>query len=575
MSLFGSLELGKKSLFASQQGQAVSGHNIANVDTEGFSRRELVQAAAKPVDGKGHGVDITKVRRIEDVFTKKKVVKEQNAVGSWETREKILTEAEVLFTDLDGQRLRGELDAFWSSWNAVANEPERETLRRALISKSGSLIEGFKSFNNRFNEIRQNINARLNQEIETVNRLTRHISQLNTQVQQLEHQGLMASDSRDQREKALQELSEIIEIRFFEDTKGNLEIQVANGQSLVHERNFFLLKPILDADDTVNVKLGLVDEIGLTNDITRVVKSGRIKELIEQRDGNIKGYRDKMDELLRELVFNVNLVHSQGTGIDSASHIEDGAYQFNKDELSRPLPVLRTGSFEIKLVDSDNEIQEVLQVDVEAGVDSIQSIVEKINRVADAYEIIDEENGTEAIKKYTKFKAILNNDGSVSLQAGEGNRFIFGKDESGTFALLGLNSFFHSQNGVQDIRLNQALVDQEMKIAAGSDLIPGDNQTALKIVALQKALTMDDHRISFDQFFNNQITDIGLKVQDANKGLTGHKQMLGQYEKIRDSISSVNLDEEMTDMVKYQRAYESSARFLSTIDQMTQTVINM
>ena len=88
MSLFGSLELGKKSLFASQQGQAVSGHNIANVDTEGFSRRELVQAAAKPVDGKGHGVDITKVRRIEDVFTKKKVVKEQNAVGSWETREK-------------------------------------------------------------------------------------------------------------------------------------------------------------------------------------------------------------------------------------------------------------------------------------------------------------------------------------------------------------------------------------------------------------------------------------------------------------------------------------------------------
>ncbi len=78
-----------------------------------------------------------------------------------------------------------------------------------------------------------------------------------------------------------------------------------------------------------------------------------------------------------------------------------------------------------------------------------------------------------------------------------------------------------------------------------------------------------------DQFFNNQITDIGLKVQDASKGLTGHTQMLEQYEKIRDSVSSVNLDEEMTHMVKYQRAYESSAKFLSTIDQMTQTVINM
>jgi len=574
MSLFGSLELGKKSLFASQQGQAIAGHNIANVDTEGFSRQEIVQVAGRPMDGKVHGVDITSVRRIEDAFTKKKIVNEQNSVGSWNTREKLMIEAEVIFTDLDGQRLRGDLNAFWDSWNAVANEPENVTMRRALLSKSGSLIEGFKGFNKRFNELRENINGRLSQEFEDVNQMLRQIAQLNTQVQQLESQDLPANDARDQREKTLQDLSEIIDVRYFEGPSGTLEIQVSDGQQLVHGRNYYKLKPIMDFDDTLNFRVGLGDEIGATNDITDILKGGRIKEYIEQRDGDIKGYRDDINELLQEIVFNVNSIHSQGTGISGAVYFESGAYQFNEREQARPLPFLKTGSFEIKLVDDNNEINELFQIDVDAGVDSIESIVEKLNRAAGAYEIIDEE-GNEAIKDHTKFKASIDEDGSVSFRSGEGNRFIFGEDESGAFALMGLNSFFHSQNGVSDLKLNQELIDNELKIAAGSDLIPGDNQIAQKIAGLQQAATMNGNSISFDQFFNNQITDIGLKVQDANNGLAGHQQMLEQYEKIRDSVSSVNLDEEMTNMVKYQRAYESSAKFLSTIDQMTQTVINM
>ncbi|MBU3916975.1 hypothetical protein KKA14_15695, partial [bacterium] len=92
---------------------------------------------------------------------------------------------------------------------------------------------------------------------------------------------------------------------------------------------------------------------------------------------------------------------------------------------------------------------------------------------------------------------------------------------------------------------------------------------------LQFQATMRDETISFDEFYNSQTTDIGLKVKEAQKGLSAHEQMLGQYEALRDSVSSVNLDEEMTKMIKYQRAYESSAKFLSTVDQMTQTLVNM
>ena len=118
-------------------------------------------------------------------------------------------------------------------------------------------------------------------------------------------------------------------------------------------------------------------------------------------------------------------------------------------------------------------------------------------------------------------------------------------------------------------------MEDEMKIVAGSDLIPGDNNIALQIADLQLKPTMKEETISFDEFYNSQSTDIGLRVQDAQRGVKAHTQMRDQYEALRDSVSSVNLDEEMTKMVKYQRAYESSAKFMGTVDQMTQTLVNM
>ena len=154
-------------------------------------------------------------------------------------------------------------------------------------------------------------------------------------------------------------------------------------------------------------------------------------------------------------------------------------------------------------------------------------------------------------------------------------QFIFGEDETNVMSVLGFNSFFHFEKGAADIVVASDIIDDEMKIAAGSDLIPGDNKIAMEIANLQLKATMNDETMSFDEFYNNQITDIGLKVQDAQRGHNAHSQMLQQYEALRDSVSSVNLDEEMTKMVKYQRAYESSAKFLGTINQMTQTLVNM
>ncbi len=574
MSLFGNFEIGKKALTASQLGQSITGHNIANVDTEGFSRQDVSQAASRPMsDGKGTGVDVKNVRRIQDSFTKQKVVDEETHVGSWETKEKILTEAEIIYTDLEGTRLRGSMDEFWGAWNSVATEPESGTHRKTLLTKGEKLAEDFRSFHRRLTDFNDTLNGRIQAEMLDINQITREIAMLNKQVEQLENKGLPANDARDQREVLLQKLSGKIELRWFEGPRGTLEVQIPNGQHLVHGRKNYELIPFMVAEEKGNVRVSLINPPGIKTDITDVVKTGSLKEMIIQRDESIQGYLDDLNTLARELAFRVNKYHTGGTGINGIKTDVRGAYTFDGESLNNPLPYLESGNLELKILNENSEIEEVISVNVIAGVDTIDSIVEKINRAADGY--ITTEEGQEILKDINKLKAGVNEDGSVSITSGMGKRFIFGKDETNALAALGINCFFHFAQGAGDVTVSQELVEDEMKIVAGSDLVPGDNSIALQIADLQLKATMNEETISFDEFYNSQITDIGLKVQDAQRGVKAHTQMRDQYEALRDSVSSVNLDEEMTKMVKYQRAYESSAKFMGTVDQMTQTLVNM
>lgn len=573
MSLFGSLSLGKKSLSAAQAGQSTTGHNIANVDTDGFSRQQITQAASLPISGRGTGVDVTGVRRMQDEFIKDKVMSEQTKVGSWATRENILTETELIYTDLEGNRLRGALDAFWNAWSSVSNEPESVPFRKALLEKSVSLTRNFRMFNNRLTDMRNSINNRIIKQVEDVNQATREIAQLNKQVQRIEGQGRSANDVRDRRDLLVQQLAEKLNIKTFETSNGSLEVQMTNGMHLVHGRENYALTPTLSAEDNGDVQLNLINPPGIEANVTDQLEGGILHELVFQRDGNIKNFQGNLNEMVSRIASNVNKVHAGGTGINGVKFSEKTAYSYTEEELELPVPNIKSGNLEFKLLNSNNEAEETISIQVEAGIDTLKDVVEKINRAAGAYQT--DEQGNETLKESHKFLAGIETDGTVSIRSGEGRKFIFGKDETGMLGEIGFNSFFHFQEGASDIRVNQELIDDEMKIVAGQDMLPGDNRLALEIVELQSKAIMNDGTISFNEFYNREITDIGIKVQDAQKGNLNHQQMLEQYEVLRDSVSSVNIDEEMANMVKYQRAYESSAKFLSTIDQMTQTIVNM
>ncbi|MGK0289177.1 MAG: flagellar hook-associated protein 1 FlgK [bacterium] len=577
MSIFTSFEIGKKALSASQAGQTSTGHNIANVDTKGFSRHEVSQSASRPMaSGAGTGVEIDEIRRIHDNFTIKKIIEEQNNVGSFSTKTDILKRAEIIYTDLEGNGLRAALDEFWSAWAGIANQPESEALRTALLSDAQKLANNFRVVDRRISELRKDLNSRMEVQVLEVNDLAKKLAKLNTQVQTIEFQGGNANDFRDQRDLLLQEVSEKINIQWFEDDRSLLQVSLGNGQLLVDGRNANMLLSLRNTD---GAELGMSDvairaKSGTVYKISDNLKGGVIHEYQSQRDGNLKKYQNDLNLMVRELAFQVNTIHATGTGIESARFRETSAYGLDANARNNPLPFLESGSFEIQLVNQDdNEISDIISIDLEAGTDTLDSVVEKINLASDAYEYDDEGNKT--LKKNHTLKAKINEDGSVSLVGGLGKKFIFGEDQTNVLALMGFNAFFHVVDGAKDLRVNQELIENEMAISAGKGLLPGDNRVALDIASLQFKPIMRDETATFDEFYNAQVADVGLRVQRAQKSEANHQQILDQFITLRDSVSSVNLDEEMANMVKYQRAYESSARFMSTINEMTNTLVNM
>ena len=295
-------------------------------------------------------------------------------------------------------------------------------------------------------------------------------------------------------------------------------------------------------------------------DLTQIFREGEMTELLRMRDETIVDYMHQIDELAFSIAGEVNRLHATGTGLNSAVDMMKSTFGLRHQAMNEPLPFIRDGIFQLHLVDRDNEILETYEVEIQAGADTLPDIVSRINLTVNDPQLLN---------------ASLEEDGSMILQSGDNRRFIFGEDQTGVTQVLGLNGFFETLKGAEDIRLSDTIQKHPNHISSGRDLIPGDNRTALEIAKLSTKPIMRDGTMTFSEFFSSIITDLGLKVRRNQSEMKQQDNMIQQFKEIRSSISSVNMDEELTNMVQYQKAYEASARFLGTVDEMMETVINM
>jgi flagellar hook-associated protein 1 FlgK len=508
----------------------------------------------------GTGVDLKGVDRLTDRFLNTRLISEQARGGTMEVRTNGLRRLENLMNESQGFGMREALNQFWSAWGAVANNPEDQIFRTDLTNSANTLGRRMQTLGHDLENLRQEFNGRLAERVSHVNELAQHIAALNEKVQQVERGEGEANDLRDQREAALKELSKVVQVEWFENDNNTLEVTVGNGFPLVHGRSANALEASFDNKERGYFTLKGIDKKGISRDLTGEIKGGELPELIALRDETVVRYASKLDQFAAELAFQVNRVHSTGTGLNVRYNELHSTFALKSDARMSPLPFLKDGNFRIHLVGKDNEFLEAYEIPVNAGKDTLEDIVDRINQTVGSPGLL---------------QARMETDGSVSIESTGAHQFVLGKDDTDFAVLMGFNNFFETLNGAQDFRVSNNILGHPERISAGRGLLPGDNTVAREIQDLQNLPAMEGNSITFDEFYNGIMADLGLSMNRAQNDEKNQKIILDQFQKLRDEVSSVSMDEEVADMVQFQRGFDAAAKFVSTVDEMTKTVISM
>ncbi|MFQ6009167.1 MAG: flagellar hook-associated protein FlgK, partial [Candidatus Zixiibacteriota bacterium] len=242
--LFQTLEIGKRALLAHQTSLQTIGHNIANVNTPGYSRQRVQISATLPeqstIGSIGSGVQVTDIRHVRDLFLGEQLRKEYKALGQWSYKEKILSQIEVFFAEPNDNTLSDLLNGFWDAWSDLSTDPSSTNHRIALIEQTNLLTNGFHELANRLNSLRDAVDRDVVITVNDINRLTSEIARLNGQIRVRELGNERANDLRDRRDQLLDELSELIDVNTIEQD---------NGEVLV----FIGALEIVDGTDTMEI----------------------------------------------------------------------------------------------------------------------------------------------------------------------------------------------------------------------------------------------------------------------------------------------------------------------------------
>ena len=560
-SLNSSLHMGQHALSINQRAMQTVGHNIANQETEGFSRQQVHSGTAAPdPTGVGGGAKAQPTSRVYDKFVQRKILQENPRSGMFKSRGEFLQKIEIIFSETEGNGLHQALNEFWNSWSQLSNQPESESARIQVRERSDVLARRFRGMHSQLDGLRNEINGRLVATINKVNELGQKVAELNRQIISYESGQRNANDMRDARNQAIEELSELVDVNSFENPNGRVTVIIGRDWTLVEGNNRYQLEGKMKGGELGMLRIDGVSINDNRRDLTRIFREGEMSEMLRMRDDTIVGYQHNLDEIAFNLAGQVNKIHATGTGINSATDMMKSTFGLNSTALSQPLPFLKDGIFQLHLVDPHNEILETYEIEIQAGIDTLPDIVQRLNQT---------------INDPGLLQASIEADGSMLLQSASDYKFIFGEDQSSITQVLGLNSFFDTLKGAEDIQLSEHIRENTNNISTGKDLIPGDNRVALEIAKLQTRPTMRDETMTFDEYYNRVLTGMGLKIQRNKTEQAQQESMVRQFKEIRSSISSVNMDEELTDMMQYQKAYEASARFINTVDRMMETVIKM
>jgi flagellar hook-associated protein 1 len=318
--MFNLIQIGRKALMANQLQLQVTGENIANVNTEGYSRKRVSQSASDPTHDAlsyyGTGVETSAAVRMRDLALDDDYRRENSLLGFWDSTSTALSELETELDEPSDYGLTSRLTSFWDSWEALTDDPTDTASRQDILETAAQLTDSFHEAATSVSNKRADINERISDCAGSINQIAAQLASLNTRIDQANQQGTPANDLEDSFDQLLDQLSEYGEVSVQHRTDGDGTVIYLGSDELVKSDQYRTLEArSVTKDGKTSTSLDWTD----THSEIAGLQNGKLAGLTHTRDDLLDSYSEKLDRIAVSLAKAVNDIHVTGYGVGSAS----------------------------------------------------------------------------------------------------------------------------------------------------------------------------------------------------------------------------------------------------------------
>ena len=691
----GMLSIGITGMQAAQMGVEATQHNIANANTPGYSRQYIQQSAGIPrLTGSGYfgsGTTVDTVRRAYDKYLTAQTFAAQTSASELDTQLAKLSQIDNMLGD-PSSGLAPAMQDFFTGVQQVAANPSLVSARQSMLSSAQALTGRFSSMSSRLSELYDSVNSEVASETELINGYAQQLADVNGQITRAQATTNQSpNDLLDMRDQLVADLNKHVRVSTVEDSMGNFNVFIGNGQQLVVGSIVNKLVPMTSSSDPERVVIGLQGQLGGIQELPEsAIEGGALGGLMKFRSGALDDATNTLGQIAASLALTFNAQHALGQDLEglnqtsSTPGFQADFFQFSQPKVLgdgavtasflAPSGNPSTGNFSTNLTGSDYVLRddgtnltltrqtdkkqwsvasgagadtalnalitsEGFQVNAATPTTNVNYLIEPTRDAARNFQV----NSTIAadVKKIAVAAPSVSslgktNTGSLTVSQGSvapgyslanvpakfsyskagdlgqpADSLIFGFPVSGSvlatyadgttvsIAASGLDDGLGTYTGspgatigsiarvngtaeLSKITYNGITVDIS-GVPANNDSFTieanlngvSDSRNAVKLGALQTQNTMEGGKATYQGSYASLVSGVGSVTRQIKVGGEAQQALLKQNELARSAVSGVNLDEEAANLIRYQQAYQASAKSLSIASKLFDTLLGI
>ncbi len=550
MSIMSMFDLGRSGLNANQTALSVTSNNISNVNSEGYSRQSVIMQAANSIEWRGHslgrGVGDINIKRQFDNFIYYQIIGQSSSQGEKYASERSLSYIERVFNEAQGFGLSSSMEEYFNAWQDAATNPEGMAQRTSLLVKAQSFVNTVKQMEGDIEDTLKFMNDEIGDVVKQINVLTKNIAIVNGKIMDQEAGNTKTANIfRDQRELLIKELAEFTDIGWYENDDGSVSIMAGRG-SIVAGLNSYDMSTAMNLEGDRDIYNAAGTKI------TSFFSEGQLGGYISTRSDIRANPLYDLRKMAASIINQTNIIHYAGYGLDSTTTNDffNNLTVYTRDDT--------TGG-------------------AVANVTATVPIATRANVTLDEYDIVFTAADTFELRDHATGLAVVPAPGTTTHIAPGPTVFTYnGIEMTISGATVAGDTFFVSP--IEQVIKNFTVsVTDFNKVAASSAAatLPGDNSNALSIVSKYESTITNLSTVSYNDYYAEIVTTVGALTQSASDSLAFEENLLFELNIRRDSVSGVSLDEEAANLIRYQRAYQASARIIKMTDELLELLVNL